>query len=176
MRHGQTDWNLQGRMQGTSDIPLNDTGRAQAREAARLLADERWTTIVSSTLARAAVTADIIAEQLELEVVERSASLIERHYGEAEGLTKDEATERFDTIWPGTEAFPHLEQRALEAIDDLATRHAVPGLVIVTHGTFIRAFCDAVTGLRTRTPENAESVRLEGEPGSWEPVDGLVLA
>lgn len=176
VRHGQTDWNRRALLQGTSDIPLNATGRAQAEQAARLLSDEHWTTIVSSPLARAAVTADIIASALCLEVVERDPALVERAYGEAEGLTKQEATTRFGTTsWPGTEAFEHLKHRAELAIDSITGRHDVDGLVIVTHGTFIRAFADAVTHLRTQTPDNAESVRFAGRPGDWQPVEGLVL-
>jgi len=97
VRHGQTDWNKTLRMQGTSDIPLNETGRGQALEAAVLLSDEHWDAIVSSTLSRAAVTADIIAERLGMPVLERDVALIERAYGEVEGLTKAQATERFGT-------------------------------------------------------------------------------
>ncbi|GAA2171227.1 hypothetical protein GCM10009846_04430 [Agrococcus versicolor] len=175
VRHGQTDWNLDLRMQGTSDIPLNDTGRAQALEAAVLLADDRWDAIVSSTLSRAAVTADIIAERLGMEVLERDPRLVERAYGEVEGLTKAEATERFGTAWPGEESYEALQRRAVAAVDAVAERHAVDHLVIVTHGTFIRAFADATTGLETRTPRNAESIRFEGAPGAWTPVEGVVL-
>ncbi len=175
VRHGQTDWNKTLRMQGTSDVPLNETGRAQALEAAVLLADEPWTTIVSSTLSRAAVTADIIAERLGLEVAERDPGLIERAYGEVEGLTKAEAVERFGTEWPGEEPYEALQERAVRAVDDVARRHPVEHLVIVTHGTFIRAFADAVTGLETRTPRNAESIRFHGEPGSWTVAEGVVL-
>ena len=175
VRHGQTDWNKTFRMQGTSDIPLNETGRAQALEAAVLLADERWDAIVSSTLSRAAVTADIIAEHLGMPVLERDEQLIERAYGEVEGLTRDQAVERFGTAWPGEEAYEALQDRAVRAVDAVAARHAVDHLVIVTHGTFIRAFADAVTGLVTRTPRNAESIRFEGSPGSWTPIEGMVL-
>lgn len=175
VRHGQTDWNKTLRMQGTSDIPLNETGRGQALEAAVLLADEQWDAIVSSTLGRAAVTADIIAERLGLEVVERDEALIERAYGEVEGLTKAQATERFGTAWPGEESFEALQERAVRAIDDVARRHPVEHLVIVTHGTFIRAFADATTGLTTRTPRNAESIRFHGTPGDWTVAEGMVL-
>jgi probable phosphoglycerate mutase len=162
-------------MQGTSDIPLNDTGRGQAEEAAVLLADEQWDAIVSSPLSRAAVTADIIAARLGLEVLERDDLLMERAYGEVEGLTKAEATDRFGTEWPGEEPFEALMERAVRAVDGVATRNPVEHLVIVTHGTFIRAFADAVTGLETRTPRNAESIRFEGAPGAWTVSEGVVL-
>ncbi|MET0318796.1 MAG: histidine phosphatase family protein, partial [Rhodococcus fascians] len=64
VRHGETDWNLHGRLQGSSDIPLNDTGRAQAREAVYELSDHSWDLLVSSPLSRAAETADIIGSHL----------------------------------------------------------------------------------------------------------------
>ncbi len=175
VRHGQTDWNFARRLQGTSDIPLNEAGIAQAHEAARLLADERWDAVVSSPLQRAAVTADIIAAELGHEVGGRYASLIERAYGEAEGLTKEEALERFGTEWPGEEDFDDLQRRAVEAIDDVAARNAVDALVVVGHGTFIRAFTDHVTGLETETPDNAHSVRFTGQPGAWTLTEGLVV-
>jgi broad specificity phosphatase PhoE len=181
VRHGQTDFNRDGRLQGTSDIPLNETGIAQAHAAARLLADgpssgARWDAVVSSPLLRAAVTADIIAAELGLEVEDRYPSLIERSYGEAEGLTKEEAVERFGTDWPGEEDFGDLQRRAVAAVDDVAGRSGADALVIVTHGTFIRAFADHVTRRETRTPDNAHSVRCSGGPGAWRVVDGLVLA
>jgi probable phosphoglycerate mutase len=174
VRHGQTDFNRDAKLQGTSDIPLNETGIAQAHTAARLLADDRWDAVVSSPLERAAVTADIIAATLGLEVGGRYASLIERAYGEAEGLTKEQAVGRFGSDWPGEEDFDDLQRRAVAAVDDVAERNPVDALVIVTHGTFIRAFADHVTGIETRTPDNAHSVRFAGTPGAWRLVDGLV--
>ena len=176
VRHGQTDFNRDGRLQGSSDIPLNETGIAQAHTAARLLAGEHWDAVVSSPLERAAVTADIIAAALGLEVCGRYPSLIERAYGQAEGLTKEQAVERFGTDWPGEEDFDDLQRRAVAAVDEVAERNPVGALVIVTHGTFIRAFAAHVTGLETRTPDNAHSLRCTGSPGSWRVVDGLVLA
>jgi broad specificity phosphatase PhoE len=181
VRHGQTDFNRAGRLQGTSDIPLNETGVAQAHTAARLLAEhppsgKPWDAVVSSPLQRAAVTADIIAAELDLDVAGRFASLVERAYGDAEGLTKAEAIARFGTDWPGEEAFEALQRRAVAAVDEVTAAHPVDALVIVAHGTFIRAFVDHVTGLETRTPDNAHSVRFAGLPGAWRLVDGLVAA
>ena len=175
VRHGQTDYNRDGRLQGTSDIPLNETGIAQAHEAARLLADEHWDAVVSSPLLRAAVTADIIASTLDLEVAGRHPQLVERAYGEAEGLTKEQATERFGVDWPGEESYEDLQLRAVAAVDAVTAAHPVDALVIVAHGTFIRAFADHVTGIETDTPDNAHSVRFSGLPGAWRLIDGLVL-
>lgn len=174
VRHGQTDYNFEERLQGTSDIPLNSAGIAQAHEAARLLADEQWDAVVSSALLRSTVTADIIAAALELDVAGHYASLNERAYGEAEGLTKAEARERFGSRWPGKESYDELQRRAVAAIDEIAAAHPVDALVIVGHGTFIRAFADHVVGFKTVKPDNAKSVRFEGQSGSWRVTEGLV--
>lgn len=175
VRHGQTDYNRDERLQGSSDIPLNETGIEQALEAARLLADESWDGVASSPLLRASVTADIIAAELGLDIVGRYSSLVERAYGEAEGLTKEEAVERFGDDWPGQESFDDLQRRAIAAIDEVASANPVDALVIVAHGTLIRAFADHVTGIETDTPDNAHSVRFSGVPGNWKLIDGLVL-
>lgn len=175
VRHGQTDYNRDSRLQGSSDIALNATGLEQARTAAQLLSDDRWDAVVSSPLQRAAVTADIIAEALEVEVLGRFPGLVERDYGAAEGLTKEQAVEKFGDTWPGQESFEDLQRRAVATIEEIATEHPLPGLVIVAHGTLIRAFTDHVTAIATDTPDNAHSVRLSGEPGDWKVVDGLLL-
>lgn len=176
VRHGQTDWNLADLLQGSSDVPLNDTGRAQAVEAATLLADDTWDNILTSPKLRAFETARIIATRLALPAPIVDSGLVERDYGQAEGLTRAEATRRFGAAWPGEETYEHLEARAVPAIDRIAEAHPGEALVIVTHGTFIRSFSDAVTGLVTVKPDNAGSVRFVGEPGAWEPEAGLILA
>ncbi|GEK79358.1 histidine phosphatase family protein [Agrococcus baldri] len=174
VRHGQTDYNFAERLQGTSDIPLNEAGTAQAHEAARLLADEQWDAVVSSSLQRSITTAEIIAAELGLELGGHYASLDERAYGAAEGLTKEEAVERFGAEWPGQESFEALQLRAVAAIDEIAGAHPVGALVVVGHGTFIRAFADHVVGFPTVKPDNAKSVRFAGVPGSWRVTEGLV--
>lgn len=174
VRHGQTDYNRDGRLQGSSDIALNETGIEQAHAAARLLADESWDAVVSSPLQRAAVTADVIAEALDLPIAARYDSLVERAYGAAEGLTAEEAVARFGEDWPGEEEFDDLQRRAVAAIDEIAALHPVEALVVVTHGTFIRAFADHVTGVATVKPDNGRSVRIAGVPGAWRVIGGLV--
>src|SRR5690606_7043497 len=98
IRHGQTDWNLEGRMQGSTDIPLNATGRDQARVAGGILTDagEAWDVVVSSPLGRARETASIIAETLGVPLGESYAGLAEQDFGNAEGLLVTEVFER----WP----------------------------------------------------------------------------
>ena len=76
IRHGQTDWNSQDKLQGSSDVPLNDTGRGQALEAARVLAGAEWSAIVSSPLMRARETAQIIAAELGIELGDDGSRLV----------------------------------------------------------------------------------------------------
>ncbi|KAA9110810.1 histidine phosphatase family protein [Microbacterium rhizomatis] len=150
VRHGETDWNRDRRIQGTTDIPLNDTGRQQARDAATALAAELDgpVVIVSSDLARARETAQIIAAQLELPEPRQFAELRERAYGVAEGISSDEFFSRWGD-WhtaevPGAETRPHLRARALGALRRVsaqARRDTAPvaaSLVVVTHGALIR--------------------------------------
>jgi probable phosphoglycerate mutase len=151
VRHGETDWNRDRRIQGTTDIPLNDTGRQQARDAAAALRDTldaRPMLMVSSDLARARETAQIMAVELGLPEPRQYSDLRERAYGVAEGMLSDEFGDRWGD-WhtaevPGAEARPHLRARALRAIRRVgadARRTTAPiaaSLIVVTHGALIR--------------------------------------
>src|ERR1700710_2846679 len=95
VRHGETDWNAQRRIQGSTDIPLNDIGRRQAETTGRLLARRAWDGIYSSPLSRAYDTANIIAGELGMPSPERVDAIVERNYGEAEGLNWEQIEERF---------------------------------------------------------------------------------
>jgi len=146
VRHGETAWNYEGRIQGSTDIPLNDTGRVQARGIAETLAAEyagREVVVVSSDLGRAAETADIIAAALGTSVTLRLPGLQERSYGEAEGM---DAPTFYDTYgpWhaadvPGAETWPVVRERALAALAE-AVASAPDGVdvIAVAHGALIR--------------------------------------
>ena len=94
VRHGETDWNRENRFQGHADIPLNEAGRAQARDLALELEDASFQAVYSSPLLRAYETATILAERLELEV-ERADDLMEVDVGSWSGLTRVEVEARF---------------------------------------------------------------------------------
>jgi broad specificity phosphatase PhoE len=158
IRHGETDWNRDRRIQGATDIPLNDTGRAQARATAAVLrerldgADRRTgavpATIISSDLARARETAEIIATELGLAAPRTYRGLRERSYGEAEGIDVEEFRARWGD-WhsaeiPGAEPWPELRKRGIAALGRAvrdhrrATAPAATNLIVVSHGALIR--------------------------------------
>lgn len=146
VRHGETDWNAARRIQGSTDIPLNETGRAQARRTGQLLASRRWDGVVSSPLSRAFETASIIAGELGLPEPQRLGSIVERRYGAAEGLDYQtlEATYPAGVPVPGRESRPEVAARVLPALAALAERHLGQRLVVVSHGGVIRTVLNCV--------------------------------
>jgi len=155
IRHGETDWNLEGRIQGSTDIPLNDTGRTQARAAAAGFAGERFDHVYASPLGRARKTAEIIARGLSLPAPLVTVGMREREFGAAEGLLREQYRERFgahrDDV-PGAETIRELTERALaslERIDLAARRRSAPrveSILVCTHGGVIRALLEHVSG------------------------------
>ena len=150
VRHGETDWNRDRRIQGSTDIALNDTGRRQARDAAAALARELGDTaplVVSSDLVRARATAEILAATLGVPLGDAYADVRERAYGEAEGVDTDEFVRRWGD-WhsaeiPGAEPWPALRLRAIRGMRRIARdarRSATPAapVIVVTHGALIR--------------------------------------
>lgn len=141
VRHGETDWNAARRIQGRTDIPLNDTGRDQARQAGELLARRRWDAIYASPLSRAVETAQIIGAQVGIAEVGTRDALMERDYGAAEGLGFDE----LDRLYPegvhaeGQETREEVGTRVGGALVELADRHPGQSLIVVSHGGAIRA-------------------------------------
>lgn len=148
-RHGRTAWNESGRVQGQSDIPLDETGRRQARQAAARLASLNPRSIVSSDLSRAADTAGALADVTGLDV-QLDARLREMTFGIREGLTHAEAVKRHpdemrrfaadpSLTLPGAESYAQVGERVAAAIDESAHRVA-PGStwVLVGHGAALR--------------------------------------
>ncbi len=166
LRHGETDWNARGLSQGNVDIPLNPTGLAQARSAAGLLRNRGITTIVSSPLERARITAGMVGEELGVPV-EIDAGLREVSFGAQEGQPMTDWFGKWISgEWTpaGAETFAALRRRAVAAVNR-ATAHAPP-VLIVGHGAFFRALRAAMglePDVRTRN-----GVPFWCEPG----VDG----
>lgn len=146
VRHGETEWNLQRRIQGSTDIPLNDTGRLQAARTGALLARRRWDDILSSPLSRAFETASIIASRTGLPKPQTFEEIAERAYGEAEGLTDVELAQRFPpgSTVPGRETRDQVAARVIPALVRLAEERPGKRLIITTHGGVIRTVLNAV--------------------------------
>ncbi|WP_022880718.1 histidine phosphatase family protein [Gryllotalpicola ginsengisoli] len=148
VRHGQTDWNRDKRIQGRSDIPLNDTGRAQARETGRALKGRRFDGVYASPLRRAFETAQIIAGELGMPEPVPVRGLEERSYGLAEGLTGPE----IEASWgadrsrvPEWEDDESLLLRVHAALSSLAAAHPGESILVVAHGGVIGALVRQAT-------------------------------
>jgi probable phosphoglycerate mutase len=149
VRHGQTDWNRDGRIQGRSDIPLNEKGRAQAREAGRALRARRFDGVYASPLRRAFETAAIIAGELGMPAPVAVAGLEERSYGRAEGMTGPEIRAAFGenrADVPEWENDATVLARVLGSLSALAAHHAGERILVVAHGGVIGAVARHLTG------------------------------
>ncbi|MEU6863044.1 histidine phosphatase family protein [Streptomyces sp. NPDC046876] len=164
-RHGQTSWNLERRFQGSTDIPLTETGVAQARRAARLLASLRPDAIVASDLMRASATAAELASVTGLPV-SRTAALRETYAGEWQGLTHDEILDKHGeqyAAWkrgePVRRGGGELETEVADRAAPVVLEHAglLPEggtLVVVSHGGTIRTTIGRLLGLEARDWES----------------------
>lgn len=180
VRHGQTDWNRDGLLQGTSDIPLNATGLEQAHEAARRLAGSGWNVVVSSPLARASQTAEILAEELGIRVAATYPELAERDYGELEGTSSADAIRRWPARdYPGAEPLAHVAARGRAALDRVhADLGDAAAPLVVCHGTIIRYTLAALAGRPVPGIDNGSISRVRREGARWvvETVNGVPLA
>lgn len=171
IRHGQTDWNLRGLMQGRTDIPLNDTGRAQAEAAAALIDRAGWDLIVSSTLGRARETAAILARGLGLPVEGEYHDLVEQDFGAAEGTLVSE----IDVRWPGRafegkEPEDEVGPRGVRALERIAVDHAGARVLAVAHGTLIRHVLGELTGHDARSYPKLDNLavsQVERADAAW---------
>ena len=165
-RHGETDWNLEGRWQGHTDVPLNETGRAQARATGMLLSRRRWDGIFSSPLSRARETASIIAAEVGLAEPTLVDALVERNYGQAEGLDWLQVETRYPhgTVVPGRESREQVGARVIPALMELAAQRPGEALLVVSHGGAIRAVLNEVEPAASHgaiTNGSVHSFRLE---------------
>lgn len=147
IRHGETDWNLEGRLQGREDIPLNETGVLQANICGQALKGMDIGAIIISPLSRARKTAEIIAGYVGLSELIVDNRLIERDFGELSGSTYDRR-KYFDTfgIDAGIEPFEALRERLIDCITSCAKVHTGHDAIMVSHGGAINAAVAALTG------------------------------
>lgn len=155
VRHGQTDWNLDRRIQGSTDIPLNDTGRADARAAAGRLMRGTHHAVYASPLLRARETAEIIADELGLNPPTLVDDVREREFGDGEGLLVQDYIQAYGD-WradvPGAETLDAVCVRAMTALHRIARtarRRSSPtaeSIIVVTHGGVIRSLIEHTSG------------------------------
>ncbi|WP_336645451.1 histidine phosphatase family protein [Microbacterium sp. USHLN186] len=186
VRHGQTDWNLDRRIQGSTDIPLNDTGRADARAAAGALAGVRYDAIYASPLVRAQETAQIIAAELGLDAPALTRGLREREFGDGEGMLVEDYLMQW-TDWtttvPGAETLDEVRDRALDSLERIALasrRRSAPraeSIIVVSHGGVIRSLLMHVSGGSLPRPDdvlrNGSIHRFVAEPGSLRLLESI---
>ena len=184
MRHGETVWNAEHRVQGQLDVPLSAVGQAQALAAAKVLTLEKFDAIYSSDLSRARQTARPAAEFLAREIL-LEKDLRERHYGIFERLTYAEVQARYPEDYARFEArdpeyafrtgesLRDFSVRSISIITTLAQRHQDQHILVVTHGGVLDKLYRFVTGLPLSAPRNfgipnAGLNRIELTPAGWE--------
>lgn len=165
-RHGETDWNAQGRLQGHTDTLLNDFGRRQARALAEDLAGEEIDAVYASDLARARETAEIIGGRIGLPV-ELLVDLREKDWGTWEGLT---STERELVEFAGETTEAH-RARMLRALRTISERHPEGRVLVVTHGGSVRRVQAAAMGMALPVVENCGVWLVAYEDGAFRAID-----
>lgn len=183
IRHGETAWNRERRMQGQTDTPLSDIGYAQAKAVGERLARHPFAAIYSSDLKRAWDTAQAIAQASGRDVLSMPG-LRERTFGIFEGLTYEEMTQRFpaeharfsqrepDYAVPGGESPRQFFERSLACLEDIAAAHPGETVVAVTHGmvldTLYRAAHNMPLHVKREAPLlNASLNTFHRAPQSW---------
>jgi len=186
VRHGATDWNQSGRIQGHMDIPLNETGRAQARLASIRLAVGRATALYSSDLLRAYETAQIIGQATGLGVVQKPG-LREINFGVWQGLSSPQIRERdpdvyaarranpYDVAPAGAETWRHFYDRAMQAVRDILAATAAQRMIVVTHSGVctvigLHALGFDCTGKRTFDSHNCGIHTIAVHGDTWRAV------
>ena len=195
VRHGQTDWNVQRRYQGHTDIPLNSLGREQASELAAELNGSQIAAIYSSDLSRAMETAAILAQHTST-LVTPDRRLREISMGDWEGRTLFEVNQELPggvdglayteahSRAPGGESLAEVAERVRAFADEIAERHPGQIVLVVMHGLSLAALRCLAVGLplaeaRDLVPENCSIVRvfwphpLVSQKAFGDPVDCL---
>lgn len=174
IRHGVTNWNYDGRIQGQIDIPLAPEGEEQAAQAAAFLAKAEWDGLYTSDLQRAKRTAEALGKACALYPVVEPA-LRERNFGEFEGYISEEITARVGHDWdkaPGVETLSDLAVRGMRALERIAIAHPGERLLVVSHGALIRAVVEHILDTRSTRPiGNVSFTDLWYENGAWRVAD-----
>jgi broad specificity phosphatase PhoE len=169
-RHGETDWNRELRIQGSSDIELNDLGRRQAQALARELTDVDLDAIYASDLSRASATAAAVAATHGLEVT-FDPRLRERSFGSWEGLTRDDLEAMPDGSRHDGETDEEVRARMLAAVDDIAASHPGEQVLIVSHGGALNTLWHHAIGVRIERWANCAVYKLAVRDDGFVEID-----
>lgn len=146
IRHGETDWNREDRLQGREDVKLNDNGRRQALSCVAFLKQHSWDSIITSPLERAKETAYIIGKNICVKNIYEVHDFIERDFGAASGLLYNERKLRFpDGKIEGQEDRVTLTNRVMSALTKVANENNNKKIIIVSHGGVINSILAAIT-------------------------------
>ena len=169
-RHGETDWNREFRIQGSSDIELNELGRRQAQSLAQELTDVDLDAIYSSDLSRAQATAAAVAATHGLDV-RLDPRLRERSFGSWEGLTRDD----LDAMPPGSrhdgETDDEVRERVLAAVQEIAAAHPGEEVLIVSHGGALNTLWHHALGVRVERWANCAVYKLAVRDDGFVEID-----
>ena len=172
-RHGETDWNVAGKLQGWTDVPLNDNGRRQADELSETLAGFGFSHICTSPLRRAAETAEIIASRLNLAAPTCHEGLKERNFGIVQGRLKEELSASHPRLlleilrrnpachFDEGESLDGFSDRVLAALTDIARQNPGARVLVITHGWVMDVVTrhignlprDAILGMKRKNGE-----------------------
>lgn len=146
IRHGQTDWNLQGRFQGREDIPLNETGIRQAIECGKAIKDEKFKAVITSPLIRAKKTAEIIARNIAVDEVIIEEGITERDFSKVSGMTPQEREAFYASgEEDDKEPWDDLCMRMLTNIKKYGELFNNHNIVMVSHGASINCVLSVLT-------------------------------
>ncbi len=174
LRHGQTDWNINFLLQGVTDIPMNEKGILQATAAAEVILPADWDVLLTSPLSRARKTAEIVASKGGFRAVIVEELLLERSFGEAEGLSHEQWREKYrdlDKI-PGGESVSELLERGKRLLEVILEKYSGLSILAVSHGALIRKLVEI--GSQGELPregerfDNASLNTLSHRGKSWE--------
>ena len=185
-RHGETDWNLSGILQGWIDVPINEQGRRQAHEMAATFAGRGFAAVWSSPLIRARETAEIVAAALGLPAPACHDGIKERHFGAIQGVPKSELADLNPLLlqqilrrnpaadFEEGESMDEFADRVLAGFAAIGAKHCGERVLVITHGWVMDVVTRHIEGLPRSTilnhkRKNGESVWVEASASALLP-------
>lgn len=169
VRHGETDWNIEGKVQGWTDIPLNDTGLSQAEKLANYISGVPFQAVISSDLARARRTATILNTEIGAAFSVNSL-LRERCFGSAEGMLRTDMFKLYPDGAPDAESEAEIALRAQKFLAEISALFDSGRILCVSHGGFIRALLAFLGHTVESGPTNTSVSKLIFHEGVWSPA------